>query len=133
MSIWPSPTSHPSEDRWELVLPWDKPPLSLNQRMHWAKESQWKKTLRQTAFVLARSARIPDLGRCYVELYYSPATRRTRDEDNPVATLKPLADGLVDAGVVADDTPDLMSKTVAFGPITKPARLVLVVERRSTT
>lgn len=133
MTAHPALIAHPTEDRWELLLPWEKPPLSMNDRRHWSHKHQWTKALRGTAFYLARSARIPDLGRCSVELVYSPATRRTRDADNIFATLKPLADGLVDAGVVPDDTPDLMSKSVAFGPITKPARLVLVVERRSSS
>ena len=35
---------------------------------------------------------------------------RKRDEDNVVPTLKALCDGLVDAGVVADDTPRYMVK-----------------------
>lgn len=131
MSIWPSPVSHPSTDRWELLLPWDKPPLSMNDRRHWSVKSRWSKALRQTSWALARSARIPAMAACSVQLVYCPATKRRRDEDNIFATLKPLADGLVDAGVVPDDTPDLMSKSVAFGPVSKPARLLLVVERRS--
>lgn len=32
--------------------------------------------------------------------------------DNLVPTLKAAADGLVDAGVVRDDTPDLMTKVM---------------------
>ena len=33
-----------------------------------------------------------------------------RDDENLVATLKPACDGLVDAGVVVDDTPQYMAK-----------------------
>ena len=35
---------------------------------------------------------------------------RRRDADNLIATLKPFADGLVDAGLTPDDTPSFMTK-----------------------
>ena len=144
--IWPDKTSHPTENRWELTLPWTKPPMSLNDRMdRWTKppmslndrmdrwtKARWTKTLRQTAWALAKQAKIPPLGACDVVLLYVPRDRRRRDEDNLTATLKPLADGLVDAGVVVDDTPDFMRKDPRLGdPDPKRPRLVLIVERRS--
>lgn len=116
-------------DTWLLTLPWEKPPLSMNDRMHWRPKSQWTKTLRQTAWALAKQARIPALGSCRVGLLYTPPDRQRRDEDNLFATLKPLADGLVDAGVVADDTPDLMIKACRILPPERPARLELHVAR----
>ncbi|WP_244278017.1 hypothetical protein [Gordonia westfalica] len=45
-----------------------------------------------------------------VSLHYTPRDVRRRDADNLVPTLKAACDGLVDAGLVADDTPDLMTK-----------------------
>lgn len=122
-----------TEDKWQLALPWTKPPLSLNDRMHWRPKSIWTKTLRQTAWALAKQAKIPPLGSCSVELLYVPRDRQRRDEDNLTATLKPLADGLVDAGVVVDDTPDLMGKRCRIGgPDPSDPRLLLVIERRAT-
>jgi crossover junction endodeoxyribonuclease RusA len=47
---------------------------------------------------------------CTVQLHYRPRTVRRRDTDNLVALLKPVCDGLVAVGVVADDTPEFMSK-----------------------
>ncbi|WP_162786781.1 hypothetical protein [Janibacter anophelis] len=58
---------------------------------------------------------------------YEPPDRRRRDEDNLFATLKPLADGLVDAGVVADDTPDLMRKECRITDPVQPSKLTLHV------
>lgn len=52
---------------------------------------------------LAKVAHIGAHKRVRVTLVYTPATRRTRDSDNLVGTMKPCVDGLVDAGVVADD------------------------------
>ena len=131
MTIWAPPTIQLTEDKWQLTLPWKKPPLSLNDRMDWRPKSVWTKTLRQTAWALAKQAKIPPLGACEVVLLYVPRDRRRRDEDNLTATLKPLADGLVDAGVVVDDTPTYMGKRCRIAdPDSKDPRLMLVVERR---
>jgi crossover junction endodeoxyribonuclease RusA len=124
----PPQTSHPTPNRWELVLPWTKPPMSLNDRMDRWTKARWTKTLRQTAWALAKQAKIPPLHEgCQVGLVYQPPDRRRRDEDNLFATLKPLADGLVDAGVVADDTPDLMRKECRITDPVQPSKLTLHV------
>ena len=117
-------------DRWEIVLPWDKPPLSLNQRhKHWSAPARWTRTLRGGAHLLALQAKIPELDACTVTLLWLPPERRPRDEDNMYPTMKALADGLVDAGVVPDDTPDLMRKVCRVGEVRRPQQLRLVVER----
>lgn len=93
---------------WVIDLPWPKPPLSLNQRMHWAKQAKLVKEVRMIARVKARH--IPEMQKCSVELVWHVADKRRRDVDNPVATFKPLCDGLVDAEIVLDDTPEYMQK-----------------------
>lgn len=57
------------------------------------------------------------------------ADRRKRDEDNVVPTLKALCDGLVDAKVVKDDTPQYMVKNMPVIEYRKGAKphLELVV------
>lgn len=105
---------------WEFDLPHKRPPLSLNGREHWAVKARIAKELRLIARVKCRG--IPDLGRCRVTLVWYVNDRRRRDEDNPVATLKPLADGVTDAGVVADDTHDLMQKRVLIEHVSKTVR-----------
>lgn len=114
---------------WELDLPYTRPPLSLNDRMHWAVKARIAKELRLLAKVKARH--IPDLGRCAVELVWFVNDRRPRDSDNPFPTLKALCDGLVDAEIVTDDTHDLMEKAVRIVFVPKQDRLaglVLVVK-----
>lgn len=81
-------------------------PLSLNDRGHWSKHRQLKAEWRTEVAHLARAARIPRLSRIHVVLHAYPKINRRRDSDNLVATLKPCIDGLRDAGVIADDTPD---------------------------
>ena len=91
--------------QWDIKLPYRKPPLSLNDRdAHWAVTAKKRKEVRQTAELLARRAGIPRLGTARVRLVWLVSDRRRRDRENITATLKPAIDGLVDAGVVEDDT-----------------------------
>lgn len=118
---------------WELDLPFRRPPLSLNDRMHWSVKARLTKEVRMIARVKARN--IPDLEKCSVELVWFVNDKRRRDTDNPVATLKALCDGLVDAEVVPDDTPDYMIKLpvrIEYRPKTeRQAGLVLVVREET--
>lgn len=47
-------------------------------------------------------------GKCLVHAEFYYKTNRGRDIDNAIGSLKAVYDGLVDAGVVKDDTPDMM-------------------------
>lgn len=111
------------------VLPWDRPPLTANQRLHWASKAQRVKALREWAKVTFRST---DDWAAPVSVrldWYVPDKRR-RDVDNTVPTLKALCDGLVDAGVVPDDTPQFMDKLmprIIHAP-GEPMRLVLTLQ-----
>jgi crossover junction endodeoxyribonuclease RusA len=93
-------------DEWTFRLPLDKP-LSLNDRMHWSEKGRLVKQVRDDVHVLCRSKRVPKCARISVLLtwYPSPLVRR-RDPLNLVATLKAVEDGVVQAGVVPDDTPE---------------------------
>lgn len=105
---------------WEFDLPYKRPPLSLNQRMHWAQKAKITKELRMLARLKTRT--VPDLGRCRVTLVWYVNDRRRRDEDNPIVTLKALADGVTDSEVVEDDTHDLMEKRVLIEYVPKTVR-----------
>jgi crossover junction endodeoxyribonuclease RusA len=91
-----------------FTFPWVKAPLSLNYRLHRMAEAKITKDLR--GMMHAKARHIPEMVRCEVALVWVVNTRHRRDEENIVATLKPLCDGLVDAEVVADDTPLFMRK-----------------------
>lgn len=94
-----------------IGLPWETPPLNLNNR--WPNEIVKAKAVaevRESAGWVAKGARLGTYGRVRVTLHYRPLQRRRRDEDNLVATLKPCCDGLVDAKLVKDDTPEYMVK-----------------------
>ncbi|MGH3703001.1 MAG: hypothetical protein ACRDT9_00090 [Agromyces sp.] len=91
-----------------FTFEWPTAPLSMNDRMHHIVKA--KKVAELRALMHAKARQIPDLGRCEVRLVWFVNTRRRRDDENIVATLKPLCDGLVDAEVVPDDTREFMVK-----------------------
>lgn len=96
-----------------LTFPWERPPLNANQRLHWAKKASLTRTVRDLAFLYARRLPKPQ-AHITVQLVWVVTDRRRRDSDNIYPTFKAMCDGLVDAGIVPDDTPAYMNK---LGPI----------------
>ncbi|ORL34995.1 hypothetical protein [Prescottella equi] len=98
-----------------IELPWTAPPLSMNDRgvstgAAFAKAKKIR-TIRDQVAVLAAAADLPRaVGHATVTLHYRPRDDRRRDTDNLTATAKPIYDGLVDYGLVADDVPQHMAK-----------------------
>lgn len=82
----------------------EKPPLSANQRLHWRKKADITASIRREVAWWAKAARIGPQDHIVVQLHYAPQDKRRRDAANLTATQKPSVDGLVDAGVVPDDT-----------------------------
>lgn len=97
---------------WRLDLPWKTTPLSLNGRMHWSQKQRLTRAARTIATDLARAGQIPPLGRVQIELHYCPRDRRRRDPINLTLLAKALEDGLVDAKVIPDDTPEFSVPTM---------------------
>lgn len=129
-------TDHDTRGRtWTFELPLHKP-LSLNgsRGQHYAR-ARLVKTVRWRAKVAAIEARIPACGRVAIELHYAPRDLRRRDPFNLVATLKPVEDGIVDAGVIPDDTPQYSEPTVPVidEPTGQPGRLYVVVRELEPT
>ena len=89
---------------YHLDLPWPRPPLNHNQRLHWARKARIVADVRQTVGWLAKSAHIPACGHITVQLHYAPGHRGRLDPMNLTATSKPAIDALVDVGVVVDDS-----------------------------
>mgnify|MGYP003608856697 CR=1 FL=1 len=103
-----------------LVLPFDKPPLKLNDRLHRMEHARRVSTIREATVWTARAARLPkDLPHVWVEFVYRAPDRRSRDSDNLVATLKPVADALAAGARISfdcqrdDDGLDVAARTLA--------------------
>jgi len=111
-------THHEPEDGFipfVTVLKFDypRPPITANKSYHWREKARLTKDIRQATALLAH--RIPPLGKCRVSLVWVVTDGRRRDGgENVTPTLKPMIDGLVDAGVVLDDTPDLVTRDMPF-------------------
>lgn len=118
--------------RWEIVLPYARPPLTANQRLHWRAHHRIRAALLADTRWLVRAHAVPALERCAVELHWAPPDRRRRDRDNLVPTYKVISDAIVREGVVRDDTPEYMDQAMpVIEPPERPARLWLVILDRT--
>lgn len=99
-------------------------PLSMNDSDHHMERASKVKQLRDEAQIMAKVVGIPrkEMRKIRVTLTYVPPNKIRRDADNLVPTLKAICDGLVDAGIVQDDTPAEMEKLMPV--IAKPAKNV---------
>lgn len=100
-----------------LPLPGKRPTTALSPNGahgHWSATAKARRTLKAAIVTRVRQLRIPP-GRTHllVELHYVPKDNRTRDADNLVPVLKPCIDALTTrsrgAGIIADDTPDMVT------------------------
>jgi len=68
--------------------------------------------------------------KCHVHAIFYHKTKRGRDVDNAMGSLKSTYDGIVDAGVVSDDTPDKMVRDIPDLLIDKQhPRVELIITR----
>lgn len=117
---------------WEIRLPWTKPPCSANDRDHWRAKAKKVAEIRSAGAEAAWDTFLHGerFDHIRVGLLYVPRDRRRRDPDNLVVPLfKALVDGIVDAGIVPDDTPRYVTRE--FPVIAEPdgdPRLVLRIE-----
>lgn len=90
---------------WTLTVTSAIPMLNLNQRMHWAKKAQLTKHWRTLTLANAMAADLPrNLDRVHITAHIIKPTNRAYDVHNLLPTLKAAVDGLVDYGLIPDDT-----------------------------
>lgn len=85
-------------------------PLTLNQRINRWEKAKRVAAVRSEAAWRCRAAHIPATDWCRVCMIWTVPDRRRRDAENPILTMKAWCDGIVDAGVVPDDVPEMMDK-----------------------
>jgi hypothetical protein len=141
---------------WTIGLVYDTLPLSLNDRAHHMIVWRKRKNLKERVRAAVQTLQIPRLDAIHVRMEWTPRTKRVRDQDNAVATLKPAIDGLRDyparwgrgelkgqiveqphVGIVPDDDPTHVTweQPVIHPPNPDPfftERLVLVITERPT-
>lgn len=92
---------------WTLTIPAVVRFINLNQRIHWAEKARLTKAWRNAAHVFASGAKLPKgLERVHIVAHIIKPTARKYDVHNLMPTLKACIDGLVDYGLIADDTND---------------------------
>jgi Holliday junction resolvase RusA-like endonuclease len=90
---------------WTITVPAPCKFINLNARTHWAPKAQLTRAWRNAAHVAAKNANLPKgLQRIHVIAHITKPTSRQYDVHNLMPTLKACVDGLVDYGLIPDDT-----------------------------
>ena len=107
---------------WHLPLSDKTPPLSLNKRMSWQQEYRITKRIKQEIFWQAKSKKLPKLHgqKPRIRLVYVPSANRRRDPSNMQPTQKAAIDGLTEAGIIRDDSPDHIQEQLPY--VSEPIR-----------
>lgn len=122
------------DSAWCMRMSWTEPPLSMNKRYHHHARARITKEIRDETLLRARFAKL-DKGctKVRITLVWHPVGNRRRDAINLAPTLKAIEDGLVDYGLVPDDTPEFIEPVM---PRIEPARpgqrkgeILVIVER----
>ena len=102
---------------WQIPLDADVAPKTPNRRTHWRVYSDTVLFWRTLTDAAVRNAGVPALERVAIDLAVTPPDRRRRDSDNLVPyLLKPVKDGVVDAGVIPDDTDEFCDWSIHLWP-----------------
>ena len=114
---------------WEVAIPAPAAWISLNDRMHWAKKAALTKSWRLAASLAARKAGLPTgIPHVHITATVTKPSRRAFDVHNLLPSLKAAIDGLVDYGLVADDsTKYLTGPDMRGNPDPGPAAVGLTI------
>lgn len=112
-----------------VPLSYDTPPLNANQRMHWAKRAKITKAIRHEIAWRVKARRLEPARHISVQLNYLPKQNRRRDLGNLMPTHKAALDGVVDSGLIPDDTPDYVQEQMPrIHPAKRDAKQRLWIE-----
>ena len=117
-----------------LLIEFDPPGklLSMNDRMHWrpkaALTAAWVEVAWRAGQQWARRQKWSPVP-CTVQLLVPVRDRRRRDPHNYFATVKPVIDGLVLAGLWPDDTPEWV-RTIEPALVLGATRVGVLLEPR---
>jgi crossover junction endodeoxyribonuclease RusA len=106
-----------------IVIPLDQPApyMTMNQRKHWTWNAKTKRAWRDAAFYAACAWRMDFDARrlnhkAVIRFIFPVTSNRRRDPHNYYPTIKPIIDGLTDANLWPDDTPQYVeTREPVFG------------------
>lgn len=107
----------------EVQIVGHPPSPNRTRRQHWGQRSADTAKWRRVAYLTALQA-LRDSGRAddypltlaHVRITWVVTDNRRRDPDNVIASCKPIIDGIVDAGVIPDDSFTVI-KTLEVGSV----------------
>lgn len=129
-------TPKPAGRTWKLKLTVEngRKWLSLNDRDHYRTRAKKTKAWRAYTEHAVRAAGVPTLARATItgHIYKNRAGRY--DPHNLFATLKPIIDGIVDAGTLADDDHTHLRAALEHGGIdrTQPPHIIITIREETT-
>lgn len=104
----------PSEGR-SWTLEFGDIPIGPNDHVNRWERARQNRRWRVAAWALATAQAIPPCPRIRVSLLFTRRALGVSDTDNDIARSKPAIDGIVDAHVIATDTP----RYIEWGPVTE--------------
>ena len=119
---------------WTVTIPAPTVWLNANRRSHWRQWADDVKTWRDAGHVYARQAKLPGLDRIHIGAVLHFPDNRKRDGHNFYPTLKAIVDGLVDHGLIVDDSAEYLDgPDIRIGETTRGGRGVVVLTIREAT
>ena len=90
--------------------------LNPNKRLHYMKVYQAKRDAKDEAMILVLAQGRPEKAhqKAHITITWVARTKRRRDIDNLFASMKAYVDGLVDVGLLADDSASHVSYTLKY-------------------
>jgi crossover junction endodeoxyribonuclease RusA len=112
-SVTGSVKSGPAIESITITMPCPPKPLWQNRAGHWTKRSDAARTYRIAAHALAlmelRGRTPPRWDKAMATLNFFWPDNIRRDVRNAEAAMKPAYDGIVDAGIITDDSADVLT------------------------
>jgi hypothetical protein len=101
--------------------------------LHWAEKARLTRAWRNAAKLFAERADLPKgLERVHITAHIIKTTSRQYDVHNLMPTLKACVDGLVDYGLIADDTNDrLTGPDLRNGGKGTPGVIITITEEQT--
>lgn len=97
-----------SAQSWTVRIPAPAHWLNANQRIDLRRQTPARRAWRDAAHLYARQVKLPKLGKAHIvaELHFTD--KRRRDPHNYYPTIKACVDGLVDYGLLNDDSSEFL-------------------------
>jgi hypothetical protein len=102
---------------WTLTIPAPATWLNANQRTDLRRQTPDRRAWRDAGQIYARQAKLPRLHRAHIVAELCFADARHRDVHNLYPTIKAVVDGLIDYGLLPDDSHHyLVGPDLRYGP-----------------